>query len=70
MKRKSAFIDYMQRGYFYLRRAAEIWLFTHTRCPSRTVTEILVRERRDRKSSQPMASKTVGAAREANRKLD
>jgi hypothetical protein len=38
---------YLRRGIHYLRRGLEIWLFTHTPCPSGVVTEILDRENRD-----------------------
>lgn len=39
--------DYLRRGIRYLGRLVEVWLFTHTPCPSHMVMKILAQENRD-----------------------
>ncbi len=70
MKQKGAAAHHLQRAFHGLRRAVEIWLFTHTPCPTRTVTDLLVRDSRDRESSQPTTRETVGAGRDSSRNPD
>jgi len=47
MNTKHKVTYYLRRGIRYLRRFLDIWLFTHSPCPSRVVTEILAQENRN-----------------------
>jgi hypothetical protein len=49
MKQKMTASHYLRRAAYYLRRAMEIWLFTHTPCPSRVVTDVIAREDREQR---------------------
>jgi hypothetical protein len=60
MKQKKNATYYLRRAVHYLRRAVEIGLFTHTPCPSRTVTELLVQENKDQILRDRVTGKHAG----------
>ena len=60
---------YLRSGINYLRRGLEIWLFTHTPCPSGVVTEILAQENRDQTLRDRAPEKRDRGAGEPLRRL-
>jgi hypothetical protein len=66
MKQKNQGIYYLCRAVHYLRRAVEIGLFTHTRCPSGVLTELLAQQDKDQALQDRAPEKHVDAHKQSS----